>query len=192
MPADAPDVLLLPLTDRGGSFLSCSCPCVAAAAAEAVAAPRLDRVAVAVVAAPTPLDLASDFGFVAFLAGGAGVGRVVAPFILSRTREARPTVAARAADFEGEIVVRTELGLRGEAGREMWGRWGERMGECGKVRELEDLGERIVDGLVGWRVVAAVLVRFLGLERGSVWEGSGAFSLSVCDWDGERASLLGG
>jgi len=52
------------------------------------------------------------------------------------------------------------------------------MGEWGNVRELEDLGERTVEGLVTCRLgpVAVVLVRFLGL---GIWPGSGVFSLSA-------------
>ena len=42
------------------------------------------------------------------------------------------------------------------------------MGDCGKVRELEDFGDKTQDGLVIWRdcTAAVVLVRFLGLGNG--------------------------
>ena len=67
-------------------------------------------------------------------------------------------MAARAADLAGESCLDGEscfdgdTGFKGEAGRERWDFWVEpnagRMGECGRVRELEDLGERTVEGLV--------------------------------------------
>lgn len=49
------------------------------------------------------------------------------------------------------------------------------------MRELEDLGERTVDGLVTCRLLATVVVfvRFLGLGIGSA--GFGAFSWSILD-----------
>ena len=75
-----------------------------------------------------------------------------------------------------------EGGLRGEAGRETWDFGGAPngglTGERGSVRELEDLGDRTVDGLVTWRLVAtAGLTRFLG--AGMSCDGSGVFSLSA-------------
>ena len=70
-------------------------------------------------------------------------------------------------------LVREILGFKGDARRELNGFGGDprvgRAGDCGRVRELADLGERIVDGLGGRRELAfaTTLVRFLGLATRS-------------------------
>src|SRR2546421_701327 len=80
--------------------------------------------------------------------------------------------------------------LRGETGRARRDFGGDtgagaRNGECGKERELEDLGERTCEGWSlareGIRAVVVVLVRFLGFGR-VVASLSLAFSLSVVEW----------
>ena len=97
-------------------------------------------------------------------------------------------VAAMAADLAGEIGFANVncfeglIGFRGETGRERWDFWGEpsvgRMGDWGRVRELDDLGESTVDGFVTWRegALAAVFGLFFGFGR--LCAGSGVFSLS--------------
>lgn len=96
-------------------------------------------------------------------------------------------VAAMAADLAGETGfanVNCFEGLMGfrETGRKRWDFWGEpsvgRMGDWGRVRELDDLGESTVDGFVTWRegALAAVFGLFFGFGR--FCAGSGVFSLS--------------
>lgn len=146
-------------------------------------APRLALVAIGFEAAAV--------GLVAFLPTPA-FARVALGF--STTMFARAAVAAMAADLagescldgksclDGESCFDGDIGFKGEAGRERFDFCGEhsadRMGEWGIVRELEDLGERMVEGLVTCRLgpVAVGLVRFLGL---GIWPGSGVFSLSA-------------
>lgn len=144
---------------------------------------------------------AAAVGFVAFLPAAA-FPRVVLGF--STTILATVAVAAMAADlagescFDGESCFEGDMGFSGEAGRERCDFCGEpstgRIGEWGRVRELEDLGERTVQGLVTCRLgpVVVVLVRFLGL---GIWPGSGVFSLSAWSrWSLEEsvASFMNG
>ncbi len=124
-------------------------------------------------------------GFVAFLPAPA-FARVALGF--SATMFASMAVAAMAADLAGESCLDGEscfegnISFKGEAGPERCDFCGEhsagRMGEWGRVRELEVLGERTVEGLVTCRLVpvTVVLVRFLGL---GIWPGAGVFSLSA-------------
>lgn len=131
-------------------------------------------------AAAALLALVIVVGFVAFRPPPrATLPRGFGPFSLAKV-----AVAATATDFAGESCLEGESGLRGEVGRPRSGFCGEgrlmgRIGDWGRVREFEDLGERIVDGLVTWRLgplVVVVLVRFFGL---GIWPGSGVFSLSA-------------
>lgn len=140
--------------------------------------PRFGRVDVGLVAAAV--------GFVTFrpVAGLPRIG-----FGFSATASARCAVAAMAADLAGEVGLVGGscfdglINFRGEAGCETYCFCGEpktgRMGDCGRVRELEDLGESTVEGFVTWRegALAAVLGLFFGFGR--FWAGSGVFSLSA-------------
>ena len=81
---------------------------------------------------------------------------------------ANDAVAATVSAFTGGT-----LGFRGDAGRELKDFWGEpkvgRIGDCGRVREFADLGERTVDGFGGRREAAslATFVLFFGFGIGS-------------------------
>ena len=88
---------------------------------------------------------------------------------------ARLAVAAAAAVLAGDANLIGEMGFRGDVGCAKYNFEGEfssgRTGDCGRVRELADFGERTVDGFVTCRdfaVVVVILVRFLGLGIASV------------------------
>ena len=139
---DAFDELLAPLTVRK-----------AAATALATLAPFC-----LVVVFGSAALAASASSFLSCLAEGFRVTVVVAVVAaarvdfdlnLSLTRLASDDVAANAAAFAGEAVVGfvgDTTGLRGDWGREgiADGFWMSLSGEMGRVRELEDLGERTV------------------------------------------------
>lgn len=90
-------------------------------------------------------------------------------------------VAASAADLAGAINFGGIIGFSGETGREIFvfceGSRIVCIGGWGRVRELDDFGESIVEGFGAWRDVcpAVTFVRFLGF--GSKWVESEAFSL---------------
>lgn len=89
-------------------------------------------------------------------------------------------VAASAADLAGAINLGGIIGFSGETGREMFvfcnGSCVACIGGWGRVRELDDFGESIVEGFGAWRDArsAVTFVRFLGFGS---WLGSEAFSL---------------
>ena len=161
VPVEVLEMLLLLLTDRF------------AGASGTTGAPRFDLVTASFGAAG---------GFVA-LRAGAGLPR--ASFGSSLTEPAIVAGAATVVSLAGEAAFRGEAGFRGETGRARYDFCGEpnggRIGENGRVRELEDLGESTVDGLVTCRlfVAAVVLVRFFGW---GIWSARlGAFSWSIVD-----------
>lgn len=95
---------------------------------------------------------------------------------------ARLAVAAAVAALTGDTVLIAEKGFSGEARCERYDFCGEhragRIGDWGRVRELADLGERTVEGLVTWRDgPLATLVRFLGFGISST--DPAVFSLSA-------------
>lgn len=90
-------------------------------------------------------------------------------------------VAASAADLAGAINFGGMTGFNGETGREIFvfcnGSCIACIGDWGRVRELDDFGESIVEGFGTWRDAcpAVAFARFLGF--GSGWLESEAFSL---------------
>lgn len=156
VPVEVPEVLLLLLTER----LSTG----------ALFTPRLGLV-------------------VAGLGAGLGAGGLLAlrPNVLAFARVdlvfpittlTALRVAAIAADLAGATIFGGIISFNGEVECDGFvfcgGSSTERIGDWGRVRELDDFGESTVEGLSTWRdaSLAATLVRFLGFNNGS-----GAFSL---------------
>lgn len=159
VPVEVPEVLLVLLTDRisDGPLLT----------------PRLGLVAT---------GLLIGFGACGLLAWRPNVPAFArVDLVLPMTTLTAFRVAAIAVDLAGAISFGGIIGFNGEAGRERFvfcsGSCIVCIGDWGRVRELDDFGESIVDGFGAWRDAcpAVTFVRFLGF--GSRWVGSEAFSL---------------
>ena len=164
VPVEVPEALLLSLA------VLFSLP--DAAAPVAAIAPRVERVTTGL----GPVVALAVLRVVVATVAAVDVFVVVAlapDFVrLPLTIFARLAVAAAAAALIGDVC------FKGDCGRKIaWALLGEprgggRTGDCGSVRELEDLGERMAP-----RAVVPSLTRFLGM--GTAMDGSGVFSLSA-------------
>jgi hypothetical protein len=175
VPVEVPEVLLLLLTER----LSMG----------TVFTPRLGLVVT---------------GLGTGLGAGLGAGGLLAlrPNVLAFAREdlvfpittlTALRVAAIAADLAGPAIFGGIISFNGEAGCNGFifcgGSSTERIGDCGRVRELDDFGESTMEGLTACRdaSLAVALARFLGFDSGSGAFSLPEFSISALDAKDVRA-----